>query len=299
MTRPRCVSFKQAKHLSREVQGGKAMNYSLRVCIAFMFSLLFMHSFAAAEPAGKVLSAKKEVSSAGTGGKKSLQPNDPVFLMDRLSTNATGTGEFLFNDGTKLAIGPSASLVVDEFVQKNRSTVSKLGVAASKGTFRWISGKSPPKAYRIKTPRGTMAIRGTALEVSTVDGVTHVLLLEGEAEFCEDENENENENNGSGCVVLSNPCEYIAIGGEGISEKKDVKEAFKNRQEAAKIFPLQDDSRSLSSEFQVPGVSCLSGMASNSQNIPALAAAAVVVGVAVVPPSLEGEEDDDSPVTPQ
>jgi hypothetical protein len=266
-----------------------------------------MHSFAAAEPAGKVLSAKKEVSSAGTGGKKSLRPNDPVFLMDRLSTNATGTGEFLFNDGTKLAIGPSASLVVDEFVQKNRSTVSKLGVAASKGTFRWISGKSPPSAYRIKTPRGTMAIRGTALEVTTVDGVTHVLLLEGEAEFCEDEyqlNENENGDENvvptadapqeSGCVVLNNPCEYIAIGGQGISEKKDVKEAFRNRQEAAKIFPLQDDSRDLSAGFQVPGVSCLAGMASNSQALPALAAAAVLP---ILPPVLE-EDDDDKPVTP-
>lgn len=274
------------------------MHYSLRVCSAFMFCLLFMHSLSAAEPVGKVLLAKTEVSSAGSAGKKILRPNDPVFLMDRLSTNATGTGEFLFTDGTKLAIGPSASLVVDEFVQKDRSTVSRLGVAASRGTFRWISGKSPPAAYRINTPRGTMSIRGTAIEVSTTeDGVSHVLLLEGEAEFCE------NEEDESTCVVLNNPCEYISVSDQGVSEKKDVKEAFKNRKEAARVFPLQDDSRSLSAQFRLPGVSCLSGLAlgeGGGASAAAAAAAAAAAGAAIVALEVLEDEDDEPqrPLTP-
>jgi hypothetical protein len=270
------------------------MIYALRVCAASAFCLVSAQSLWAAEPVGNVLSAKTEVSSAGSAGKKTLRPNDPVFLMDRLSTNATGTGEFVFTDGTKLAIGPSASLVVDEFVQKNRSTVSKLGIAASRGTFRWISGNSPPNAYRIKTVRGTMAIRGTAIEVSTTGMVTHVLLLEGEAEFCE------NEEDESTCVVLNNPCEYISVSGQGVSEKKDVREAFKNRKEAAEIFPLQDDPRSLSSPFRVPGVNCFAGFAGDPGVNPALAAtaAAAAAGGGILLLSLEEDDDDDRPMTP-
>jgi hypothetical protein len=114
----------------------------------------------AAERVGKVVSTKPSVSSAGSAGKKTLRSSDPVFFMDKLSTNSTGVGEFLFDDGTKLAIGPSASLTVDRFVQKGGSKFSKLGVAAAKGSFRLISGGSGSSPIRIKTPRGTMAVRG-------------------------------------------------------------------------------------------------------------------------------------------
>jgi hypothetical protein len=114
----------------------------------------------AAEPVGKVLSAKASVYS----GKRTLQAGDEVFLRDRLSTSATGAAEFVFRDGTKLAMGPSARLVVDQFVLKGRSTFSKFGITATKGTFRWISGRSPSSAYQIKTPTGTMGIRGTAFD---------------------------------------------------------------------------------------------------------------------------------------
>jgi hypothetical protein len=125
-----------------------------------MFCVLAVQPLSAAEPVGKVLSAKKSVYS----GQRTLRAGDQVFFRDRLSTSATGAAEIMFRDGTKLAMGPSASLVVDQFVLKDPSTFRKFGITATKGTFRWISGSSPSSAYQIKTPTGTMGIRGTAFD---------------------------------------------------------------------------------------------------------------------------------------
>jgi hypothetical protein len=129
-------------------------------CATLAFCLVFVQSVSAAERLGKAVSAKPSVSSAGSKGSKTLRPGDPIFFMDKLSTNSTGVGEFLFDDGTKLAVGPSASLTVDRFVQKGGSRAAKLGVSATKGAFRLITGSGASSTIRIKTPRGTMGVRG-------------------------------------------------------------------------------------------------------------------------------------------
>jgi hypothetical protein len=136
------------------------MKNSLRAGATVAFCLVFGSSLSAAERLGQAVSAKPSVSAAGSQGSKTLRPGDPIFFMDKVSTNSTGTGEFLFDDGTKLAVGPSASLTVDRFVQKGGSKLSKLGVKATKGSFRLISGGKGSSVIRIKTPRGTMATRG-------------------------------------------------------------------------------------------------------------------------------------------
>ena len=204
------------------------MNHLLRAGAVLLTCLLFVQPSSAADPLGKVLNAKTSVYSSGSNGKKTLRAKDPIYFMDKLSTNATGIGEFVFDDGTKVALGPSASLVVDRFVQKDRSTFSKFGVAATKGTFRWISGNSPSAAYRVKTPLGTMGFRGTGVEISMVNGVLHAVVLNGNAQFCA----------GGKCTSLTQSGDYIRSDGRTISPKTKVTSAFKTKKDAEKVFPL-------------------------------------------------------------
>src|SRR6185436_11085219 len=56
-------------------------------------------------PVGKVLSAAQTVRASGNAGARVLTKNAEIFFLDRISTNATGIGEFEFSDGTKLAVG--------------------------------------------------------------------------------------------------------------------------------------------------------------------------------------------------
>lgn len=206
---------------------------------------------AAGAPVGKVVSAAATVRASGNTGARVLAKNADIFFLDRISTNSTGIGEFVFSDGTKLAVGPSASLVVDQFVFKNQSSFQKLGLSATKGTFRWISGHSPSSAYKIRTPVGTMGIRGTAFDVTILNGRVYIALISGNAKFCA----------GSSCQTLKRSCDYIVADGRKISEPTRVSSAFAKREAAAKIFPYLANPKRLSSKFRVGGGNCLSKVA--------------------------------------
>lgn len=205
----------------------------------------------AGAPVGKVVGAAATVRASGNTGARVLTKNANIFFLDRISTNSTGVGEFEFSDGTKLAVGPSASLVVDQFVFRNQSSFQKLGLSAAKGTFRWISGHSPSSAYKIRTPVGTMGIRGTAFDVTIRNGRVYIALISGSAKFCA----------GSSCQTLKRSCDYIVADGRKISEPTRVSSGFAKREAAAKIFPYLANPRRLSSKFRVGGGNCLSKVA--------------------------------------
>jgi hypothetical protein len=210
------------------------------------FLVLNGTSVSASEPIGKVVSASKTVRASGTAGTRILEQSDAIFQLDRISTNATGAGEFQFNDGTKLAIGPGASLAINQLVFKGKSRFQKLGLSAARGTFRWISGSSASSAYKISTPRGTIGIRGTAFDVTVRGGRVYVALITGNAKFCA----------GSSCRTLKRSCDYIEVKGRNISEPQAISKGFAKREAAGQIFPYLANPKRLSSRFRVGGGNC-------------------------------------------
>ena len=110
----------------------------------------------AAEKVGQAV----KINVTVTGASGSMSTGDAVHRDERVRANASGVGQFQFDDGTKLAIGPNATVVIDKYVLGEGGKVKKLSVRVTKGTLRIISGGSSPKAYSIITPAGTMGIRG-------------------------------------------------------------------------------------------------------------------------------------------
>jgi hypothetical protein len=215
-------------------------------------------------PVGQVLKATQTVRASGNAGARVLTRNSDIFFLDRISTNNTGVGEFEFADGTKLVVGPSASLVVDAYVLKNNSSFKKLGLSAAKGTFRWISGRSSSSAYQIRTPYGTMGIRGTAFDVTVRNGRVYVALINGSAKFC----------TGSSCQTLKRSCDYIVADGRKLSKPEPISSAFTKRAAAAEVFPYLANPNRLSSRFRIGGGNCLSRIAAVGKgNMPLPAAA--------------------------
>ncbi|MBB4237738.1 FecR family protein [Rhizobium esperanzae] len=150
----------------------------------------------AAEPVGQAVVIKTEVS----GQDGPIEVNTSVHRDERIRTSQSGLGQFLFRDGTKLAVGWGSSVVIDKYVFDDSQSVKKLTIRAAKGTFRWVSGNSNSSAYQILTPAGTIGVRGTAFDFYVgPDGTTAVVLLNGAARFC----------GPGGCRQLQQRCDCV------------------------------------------------------------------------------------------
>ncbi|MBX4895799.1 FecR family protein [Rhizobium bangladeshense] len=167
-----------------------------RLLFQTLFTVLGSAHLAAAEPVGQAVLIKTEV----TGQAGPIEVNTSVHRDERIKTSQSGLGQFLFRDGTKLAVGWGSSVVIDKYVFDDSQSVKKLTIKAAKGTFRWVSGNSKSSAYQILTPAGTIGVRGTAFDFYVgPDGTTAVVLLNGAASFC----------GPGGCRQLQQRCDCV------------------------------------------------------------------------------------------
>ena len=198
----------------------------------------------AAEEIGKAVAIT--VSVSGDGGP--LRVSSPIHRDERIKTSSSGTGQFLFRDGTKLAVGPNSTLVLDRSVFVGSSAFKTLSLKATRGTFRWISGQSSSAAYKISTPFGTLGIRGTAVDFYIGAGTASVIILEGRAVFCG--------NNGV-CKPLTRGCDMVTANRNGVmgESKKPSKTAVAGVRNDVS-FPFLVGSRKLSRPFRVGGGKC-------------------------------------------
>lgn len=202
--------------------------------VAFGFLYCSATLIMAAEPIGKAVEIKTAVT--GAGGDFSI--NDPVHRDERIRTSKSGLGQFIFRDGTKLAVGWGSSVVVDKFVFDDANSVKKLTIKAAKGTFRWVSGNSRHTAYEILTPAGTIGVRGTAFDFYIGgDGTTAVVLLGGAASFC----------GAGGCRQLTKRCDCIVAKRNGnMSDVRRVNRTVFKTLGNARALPFLSGNQKLS-----------------------------------------------------
>lgn len=123
-----------------------------------------------AEPA--VVAYVKNVSgeaSITTGGKTaSARVGDAVYQGSHLKTAQKSSLGITFRDDTVMSFGSDTDLTVDEYLYNPSQGKLKLGSKLSKGTLNYVSGviaKLKPEAVTIKTPTGTIGVRGTQFVV--------------------------------------------------------------------------------------------------------------------------------------
>lgn len=123
-----------------------------------------------AEPA--VVAYVKNVSgdaSITTSGKTATAHiGDAVYQGSQLKTAAKSSLGITFRDDTVMSFGSDTDLTVDEYLYNPSQGKLKLGSKLSKGTLNYVSGviaKLKPEAVTIKTPTGTIGVRGTQFVV--------------------------------------------------------------------------------------------------------------------------------------
>ena len=161
-------------------------------------TLLCATNLASAEP--EQVGTATRIQTAVNGDYGTVEVRDPVHRDERIVTSRSGLGEFVFRDGSKLAVGAGSVVKIDKYVFDDSNTVKKLSIKAAKGTFRWISGNSVSTAYSILTPAGTIGVRGTKFDFYVgADGKVGMVLLNGRAQFC----------GAGGCVQLQRKCDCV------------------------------------------------------------------------------------------
>ena len=170
-----------------------------RFLLVFLVALAAMTLSALADPIAKVVAVVGSPTSSGPGGNRTLAAGADIFEKDKISVSS-GNAQILFNDGTKLVVGPGSTLVISTYLmQGDGSSAQDFSIKALRGTFRFITGKSPKNAYDIQTANATIGIRGTGFDF-WVQNATGVAVLKGKVRLC-------NKLGSKACVDLNPQCE--------------------------------------------------------------------------------------------
>lgn len=98
-------------------------------------------------------------------GTVALQLNAPVYSDDLLETDANAKILVQFTDGTKLTLGPSAEVLIDEFVFNPNGGANNAALRVTAGAMRLVAGAvervGGAQAINVTTPVATIGIRGT------------------------------------------------------------------------------------------------------------------------------------------
>ena len=85
----------------------------------------------AAQEVGEAVLIKTQV----TGASGPLTVKGPVHRDERIRTSKSGLGQFVFLDGTKLAVGWGSSVVIDKFVYRRLEVGEEAHHQGGEGNF--------------------------------------------------------------------------------------------------------------------------------------------------------------------
>jgi hypothetical protein len=243
----------------------------LRIVLAVSFGVLFSGTSWAQEAMGTVAAVVGSPSATSAGGSRSLDVGSAVFEGDRINVGPTSNAQLLLSDGTKLVVGPSSQLVLQSYLLRNASTAKKVSVKALRGTFRFITGKSPKSSYDISTANATIGIRGTAFDFN-VGNRTVLAVVEGAVKLRG--RNGQAVNTEAGCGVAE------AGGGGVVAQELDGTQ----KTDSLNDLPYIIDQSTLDAEFQLDTSACLPFLSNNGGSGFAPTVPAVIVPLVTIPP---------------
>ena len=106
---------------------------------------------------GSANSVKPEANGSVAG---TLSAGSGVHANETVKTGSSGQAALGFIDKTNLHVGPSSSVRLDKFVYDPNKGTGSVVIDATKGAFRFSTGAQNKGDYKVKTPYGTLGVRG-------------------------------------------------------------------------------------------------------------------------------------------
>jgi len=143
-----------------------------RLITAFLLFLASMTATANDEVIGYVKTVTGSAAVTHAGTPIQAIPGTPLYMKDALKTASNGAMGVTFKDNTVMSFGPNTEITIDEFLYAPSKEQLSLSAKINKGTMEYVSGviaKLKPQAVSIKTPTGTIGVRGTHFMVKVDD----------------------------------------------------------------------------------------------------------------------------------
>lgn len=143
--------------------------FSLILPLLLSFSL---SAFAADNTVGIVKTVKGDAMVISNGQQVQAKVGTPIASGDVLKTGSGASMGVTFKDNTVMSFGPDTELTVDEYIYAPSKGNLKLGATIKKGTLAYLSGaiaKLKPEAVSVRTPTGTIGVRGTHFVVKVTE----------------------------------------------------------------------------------------------------------------------------------
>ena len=106
---------------------------------------------------GTANSVKPEASGSIAG---TLSAGSGVPASETVRTGSSGQAGLRFIDNSNLTVGPGSQVKLDKFVYDPNKGTGGVAIEASRGAFRYVTGSQNQGSVKIKTPSGTLGIRG-------------------------------------------------------------------------------------------------------------------------------------------
>ena len=125
---------------------------------AFVLTALFalQSTTSNAEPIGNATRVKPDARV----NSQELAPGTGVNANDTVRTGNVGRADLRFIDNSNLTVGSASVVRLDKFVYDPNKGSGSVAIEASRGAFRFVTGSQSNVNYQVKTPYGTLGIRG-------------------------------------------------------------------------------------------------------------------------------------------
>ena len=128
--------------------------------LAALFAVQSTVSFAEEPHIGSATATKNRVEGVIGGTTQSISKGSAVYSNEVVRTGDGSVADLKFLDDSNLSVGPISEIRLDKFVYDPSGSAGTVVIEATKGAFRFVTGKQDQKVYQIKTPYGTLGIRG-------------------------------------------------------------------------------------------------------------------------------------------
>ncbi|WP_299270430.1 FecR family protein [uncultured Psychrosphaera sp.] len=154
-------------------------------------SLLTALNVNAQSTAGKTLISKGKVTASANDVSRDLKRRSVIFDSDVITTGKNSKAQLRMTDGGMIALKQNTELQITDYHFSDENGKGSVVMELVKGGLRSVTGAIKAKNggdYNLKTPTGSIGIRGTHYEVELIDGEMFLAVWDGAVDVTVDSN---------------------------------------------------------------------------------------------------------------